>query len=101
MTVVIPVAEGVNVLVHVAVAPVPDSVQLVGLNVPAAPVLVKATVPVGVVGVAKVSVTVAVHVDPCAMKTGEVHATAVVVGCRVPTLSENAPLLVAWVVSPP
>jgi len=58
---------------HVAVAPVPANVQV--------PPGVKVTVPDGVVGVAKVSVTVAVHDVACPMKTVEgVHATVVVVG---------------------
>ncbi len=79
VTVAVPAALPVKVTEHDADDPVPDSVQLVGLNVPAAPVSVKLTVPVGVVGVVEVSVTVAVHVEPWAMKTGLVHATAVVV----------------------
>ena len=55
-------ALGVNVTLQEADAPVPLSVQLVELNDPV-PVLVKPTVPVGVVGDAFVSVTVAVQVD--------------------------------------
>ena len=47
---------------HVAVPPVPERVQVVELKVPG-PLLLQATVPVGVMGVpGDVSITVAVHV---------------------------------------
>ena len=56
---VVPVGE--NVAEHVADAVVPLKVHGEVVNVPV-PLLVNATVPVAVVGVADVSVTVAVHV---------------------------------------
>ena len=49
------------VTLQVALAVEPDRVQLVALNVPVL-LVVKPTVPVGVVGLALVSVTVAVQV---------------------------------------
>jgi hypothetical protein len=72
---------------HVAVAPVPASVQV--------PPGVKVTVPVGVEVVpAAVSVTVAVHEVACAMKTVEgTHATVVVVVLRL-TVTVVLPVLV-------
>ncbi len=97
VTVTAPLAVPVNVTEQVPNA----KVQLVGLNVPAAPVLENATLPVGVdVVPAAVSATVAVQVEPCAMKTGEVHDTVVLVVLRL-TVMDDVPLLVAWVVSPP
>ena len=56
---IVPVGE--NVAEHVADAVVPVNVHGEVVNVPV-PLLVNATVPVGVVGVDDVSVTVAVHV---------------------------------------
>ena len=59
---------------------VPDRVQLaVGVNVLVPTVLVKLTVPVGVFGLAKVSVTVAVHVVPWRIETVEGEQTIAVV----------------------
>src|SRR3989442_5559746 len=61
MTVGMP-GKDVKATLHVAVPPVPESVQLVELKVPG-PLLLQLTVPVGVIGVpGDVSVTVAVHV---------------------------------------
>ena len=75
---VVPVGE--NVAEHVAEDVVPLKVHGEVVNVPV-PLLVNATVPVGVVGVADVSVTVAVHVVDAARATLEgVQDTDVVVG---------------------
>ncbi len=82
MIVAVPAVEGVKVLVHVAVAVVPDKLQ--ALNVPVAvPETVRATEPVGVVApVREVSITVAVQSEPWLITTGVVgQATLVVVGC--------------------
>ena len=50
------------------------------MNVPVTPERVKLTEPVGLLTVpTEVSVTVAVHVDPCPMNTGLVQVTLVVV----------------------
>ena len=70
--------------VQLAVAPVPDSVQVVGLKVPV-PLLVNATVPVGVTAVPPdVSVTVAEQVAAVLTATDEgVHETVVLVERRV------------------
>src|SRR2546428_10824912 len=55
--------DGVYVTEQLAELPVPLRVQLAGVKVPLPPLLVKETVPVGVIGVpVSVSVTVAVHV---------------------------------------
>jgi hypothetical protein len=68
----VPAAVGVILTEQVAVAPVPASVQV--------PPGVKVTVPVGVVGLALVSVTVAVQLVACPMNTVDgLHATVVVV----------------------
>lgn len=78
MILAVPEVDGVNVEVHVAVAPVPDRVQVV--NVPVTPVTERLTVPVGVVGPGVVvSVTVAVQVDAWLTTTGPVQDTLVVV----------------------
>jgi len=71
------------------------------VNVPV-PLLVKVTVPLGRVGVAEVSVTVAVQVVDAEKATLEgVHATVVVVGCvATPTDRLKVPLLVECPVSP-
>lgn len=59
-TVAVPVALGVKVTEHEPLARVHEA----ALSVPAAPLLVNDTVPVGVLAVpGDVSVTVAVHVD--------------------------------------
>ncbi len=97
MTVVVPTALGVNVTEHVPAT----KAQLATLNEPAAPVLENETEPVGVLEVpAAVSVTVAVQVEAWLTKTGEVHATAVLVVRRL-TVTDAVPLLVAWIESPP
>ena len=73
MTVCVPVALGVKVTEQLAELPLPASVQLVGVKVPA-PLELKLTVPVGVLGVPPpVSVTVAVQVvdAPTATVAGE------------------------------
>jgi hypothetical protein len=64
------------------VDPLAVRLQLVGVKVPEAPPLVKETVPVGFVGDALVSVTVAVHVVemPTVMVAGT-QLTLVVVVC--------------------
>ena len=74
---IVPVGE--NVAEHVADAVVPVNVHGEVVNVPV-PLLVNATVPVGVVGVADVSVTVAVHVvdEPKATLEGAQDTDAVV-----------------------
>ena len=75
---IVPLGE--NVAEHAAVVPVPASVQGEVANVPV-PLLVKVTLRVGVVGVADVSVTVAVHVVDAPKATLEgVQDTDVVVG---------------------
>jgi hypothetical protein len=59
-----PAAVPVNITEQFAVVPLPLRVQVAMLKLPAAPVLVKLTMPVGVMGVpADASVTVAVQVD--------------------------------------
>lgn len=90
-----PAVVPLNVTVHVAVAPVPDSVHGEPVNVPAGDT-VNVTVPVGVIAVpGEMSVTVAVHVevDPTIMLAG-VHDIVVVVA-RSPTVTVALPLLVA------
>ena len=86
----------VNVTEHEAVPPEPDSVQLGALKVPADPLLVQLTVPVGVLDVlGGLLLTVAVQVLGCPVTTvdGE-HATLVVVppACEL-TVPLPAPLL--------
>ena len=94
-----PVALGVYVVVHVAVAPEPLPSVHAGLNVPFAAENV--TVALGVIGVpVSVSVTVAVHVVPTPTSTDVgVHENDVDV-VRL-TLTVVAPLLTACVLSPP
>jgi len=82
---------------------------VVGENPPAAPPLENVTVPLGFVGVAEVSVTVAEHevADPTTTVLG-VHVTTVVVASRVPataltltwaTLAVTSPVVAALVVT--
>ena len=71
----LPLAAGVNVTEQLR----DDREQEVELNEPAGPVSVNLTIPVGVVELALVSVTVAVHNDPWLTKTGLAQVTAVVV----------------------
>jgi hypothetical protein len=91
------------VVVQLAVVPLtPESVHGVGLNAPLDGEDENPTVPVGVLAVPpSVSVTVTVHVTPTATSTEDgTHAIAVLV-VRSLTVSVVAPLLVAWVASPP
>jgi hypothetical protein len=96
-TAMVPDATGIRLIEHVAAEEVvPTSVQT--------PPGVNDTVPVGVVGAAAVSVTVAVHKLSCPIVTGfGTHDTAVVVGSSgtTATLTENIPLLAMWLASPP
>ena len=89
-----PAALGVNVTEQL---PVADNVHVAGEKVPAAPALVKVTVPEGVEDPTPfVSATVAVQVDACAIGTDEGAQTTVVeVVRRVPVTEPlPAPLLV-------
>ena len=91
-----------NVTVHVAVPATAPAARVHGLpvKVPAAPVLEKVTDPVGVVGLALVSVTVTVQVEPWLTTTGLVHETAVVVVCETaPGLMVRA-MTVEWLAGP-
>ncbi len=92
MILAVPVAVAVNVTEHVPAV----SVQLAnGVKLPAGPVSVNETVPVGVLVVpAAVSATVAVQVDPWLTTTGEVHATVVDVVLAL-SVTDAVPLLVA------
>jgi len=60
----VPVVEGVNVVLQVAVPAVVPAAKVQVVNVPVTPLTVKVTEPVGVVTGAVESVTVAVHVTP-------------------------------------
>jgi hypothetical protein len=88
-------------MVQVAVAPVPESVQLFeGLKVPA-PLLLQVTVPVGVINMpGDVSVTVAWQVveTPGCTKLGEQVTLVEVV--RLVTVKLNVPELPEWSGSP-
>jgi hypothetical protein len=101
--VVLTVVVGVNVPVHVAVAPPePLGVHAVG-TLPLVPVLVNVTalVPPGVIGVPlSVSVTVTVHVVATPTWTDEGEHESDVDVKRL-TLTVVAPLLTACVLSPP
>ena len=79
------VPEGVKLAEHVAEAPLPLIVQGEPLNVPV-PLLLKVTLPAGVVGVLDVSITVAVQFveAPIATLAG-VQETVVVVAAAVTT----------------
>jgi hypothetical protein len=93
----LPAVLGVKVTLHCAEAPVPVIVQLVGLKVPVTPVTDHETVPVGVVGVANVSVTVAVHVLACPTATVEgVQLTVTLTPWTAPVkVTVVVPLLIA------
>ena len=96
------VPVGVYMTKHEAVPVAVPATNVQGevANVPV-PLVVKPTVPVGLVGVALVSVTVAVHVDADPMSTDAGrHVMAVVVRLPVPVTVAD-PALVAWVESPP
>ena len=84
------------------VAPVPTSVQLVGVNVPLPPLLLKETVPVGVVAGVSVSVTLAVHVVgwPTTTEDG-LQVTVVVVLSFGGSSTTVLPELPLWPASPP
>src|SRR3989449_6631 len=69
------------------------------VKVPVTPVSLRVTVPVGVVGVAEVSVTVTVQVEPWPVLTGLVQLTVVLV-VRGLTVTLVVPLLGKWLVSP-
>ena len=93
---------GVKLTEQLACAvPLATSVQLVGVNVPA-PLVLKLTVPVGVVfAPASVSLTVAVHVVGASTGTlAGVQLTLVAV-LRTLTVTVVLPLLAACVASPP
>ena len=60
----VPVVEGVNVVLQVAVPAVVPAAKVHVVNVPVTPLTVNVTEPVGVVTGAVESVTVAVHVTP-------------------------------------
>jgi hypothetical protein len=85
----------------VAELPLPVSVQLELLNVPA-PLLLKPTVPVGVLLVpTSVSLTVAVQVVDCPTTTDAGLQLTLVPVERLLTVTMVVPELTAWVVSPP
>src|SRR5438445_11903652 len=76
----VPVVEGVNVVLQVAVPAVVPAAKVQVVNVPVTPLTVQVTEPVGVLtGAGEVSVTVAVQIYPWLTTTGLVHLTAVVV----------------------
>ena len=99
VTVEVPVADGVNVTVHLPALNVQDG----ALNVPAAPVLVQETVPVGVVGVpGEMSATVAVH--DVALPTTVVEdaqTTVVLVALGLTVIAKDVGPLPEWILSPP
>jgi hypothetical protein len=98
----VPPLPGVKLDEQLADAPLPDNVQVAGEKLPGPPVLVKLTVPVGVIGVpVPVSVTVAVQVvdEPTATVDGE-QLTLVLVVRFGGSATIAVPLLVAWVSSP-
>jgi len=95
------IPKTVIVPVHAAVAPLPTNVHVT----PAvATLLPKLIVPVGVVGVALVSVTVTVQATSWLYNTvvDGVHAIVVVDGCNTTvTCRLKVFVLVAWDASPP
>src|SRR2546426_716668 len=94
---------GVYVTEQLAELPVPDNMQVAGENEPGPPLLVKATVPVGVIAVPEsVSVTVAVQVvgAPTGTVPGE-QLTLVLVVRLGGSATSVVPLLPACVASPP
>jgi hypothetical protein len=96
----VPEAEGVNFTPQEAVEPVPVNVQLVALKLPATPVSVKLTEPLGVVApAAEVSATVALHVDTWFASMGPEHETLTLVEC-LPGDSIADPALPLWLLSP-
>jgi hypothetical protein len=78
--------------------PLPDRLHRVALKTPW-PLLVKLTVPVGVVAVpGEVSLTVAVHLSRTGSRCRQVRAVAV---ARSVTVMVAWPLLASWLLSPP
>ena len=95
--------DGVYVTWHDAVAPVPPNVQgdPTIANEPAVALVVKATVPLGVMAVpGDVSCTFVVHVAEAVTATGDGVQTTVVVVLRCVTVIPAVPWLVSWVGSP-
>jgi hypothetical protein len=96
------VVDGVKVTEQDATAPVPDRVHeepVLPVKLPVPDEIVKLTAPVGVVGAAAISVTVAVQVEPWPTVTRDVHETPVVVGsggCVTILIVPEVPELVAW-----
>ncbi len=75
--------------------------QLAALNIPV-PLLVKLTVPVGVVGLVEVSLTAALHELAWSTATEPgLQLTVVVVECKVVMVRIKLPELPEWVESPP
>jgi len=97
-----PPLPGVKVTEQLAEPPPPDSVQLDGLKLPGPPLLVKLTVPVGVIGVPEsVSVTVAEQVVDTPTATVEgVQLTLVLVVRFGGSATTAMPLLPACAPSP-
>ena len=85
--------------VQVAVAVVPARVHVV--KVPVTPVSVNETVPVGVVGVALLSVTETLQVEPWLTTTGVVQLTVVVVAWSPIVTGKAVLALPEWTESPP
>ncbi len=99
----VPVAVAVKVTEQLPVPVVPATrVHGLPVNDPAGPVSVKLRVPVGVVELALVSVTVAVHDDAWLTTIGLVQTTVVVVECVPdPTFTRKVALVLPeWVESP-
>src|SRR2546425_420390 len=98
----VPPALRVYLPAQLAELPLPKSVQLVALKVPA-PLLLKLTVPVGVLFVpTSVSATVAVQVVGCPTTTdGGVQLTPVLVERVAITATVVVPELPVWVASRP
>ncbi len=92
----VPAAVPVKVTEHEPATSVHDA----ALRLPATPVSVTLTVPVGVLAVGTlVSATVKVHVEAWLIATGDVHETVVLV-LLVFTVTVAVPLLPEWVESP-
>jgi len=93
--VAVPVALGVKLTEQLADAPAPDSVQVGALKLPVTPATDQVTVPVGVVGLALVSVTVAVHATeaPTTTVVG-VQLIMVIVACAAPGLTVTVTIAV-------
>ena len=99
MTLAVPEVVAVKVEVHVAVAVVPDSEQVVKL--PVTPVSARVTVPVGVAApVVEASVTDTLHVEASLTTTGVVQLTVIVVTASPIVTGKDVLTLEAWVESP-